>query len=432
MIKDINKIFFTSFTGKIFGFAKIVILINFLGTNSFTDALIIVTSLFWFWSNLVVKSLATASAVPKFAKKDKANQILIAAETVKSLNIFSLLLLLLIFFKPEVIFMVFVPFASLEFLEYATFLIKIMAPIIFLISITETFTLVNQYNSKMYVGSSNTIIINLFQALAISFAVFYVSDPFLTLQLYGFATLWAYLITSLIQLSFSSGMNVRIFKNIFSFNFSKSKYLLKNYYFFFLSALLAQINIYVDMAFISSLDSGSISKYNIIIKLPELGQSLLIGSLGVVFLNRIVKDNKNITFIFFRMLSLLVILFIPIMLLVKFFGTDILFLIYGMTSFEGMSQSEILNILLVISLNVFMAVLIALFIKISIAKGKSKFLFFATLACAAINVLGNYLFIDEYGLLGISIATLIASLVLLLLFIIKNLFYEKNDEYFTT
>ena len=105
-----------------------------------------------------------------------------------------------------------------------------------------------------------------------------------------------------------------------------------------MSALLAQINIYVDMAFISSLDSGSISKYNIIIKLPELGQSLLVGSMGIVFLNRIVKESKKISFIFFRMLLILMLLFIPALLGVYFFGTDILYFIYGKESFEGMSK----------------------------------------------------------------------------------------------
>ena len=429
MIKDISKIFFTSFTGKIFGFAKIVILINFFGTNSFTDALILVTSIFWFWSNLVVKSLSTASIVPKFGNATKPNQVLLASDTIKSLNILSVLLLLLIFLYPEAIFKVFVPFASSEFLDYSTYLIKIMAPIVFFIAVTETFTLVNQYNSRMYVGSSNTIIINLAQASAILFTVIHSPQPHVALQIYGFATLVAYIITSLIQISFASGLRMIILKNIFSFDFRRTKYLVNNYYFFLLSALLAQINIYVDMAFISSLDSGSISKYNIIIKLPELGQSLLVGSMGIVFLNRIVKESKKISFIFFRMLLILMLLFIPALLGVYFFGTDILYFIYGKESFEGMSQAEILNILLVISVNVLIAVLVALFIKISIAKGKSKFLFFATLICAAINMIGNYLFIDDYGLLGVSIATLIASSALLVLFIIKNFFYKKNDEY---
>ena len=218
------------------------------------------------------------------------------------------------------------------------------------------------------------IIINLAQASAILFTDSFASTSCRLTDIW-FATLVAYIITSLIQISFASGLRMIILKNIFSFDFRRTKYLVNNYYFFLLSALLAQINIYVDMAFISSLDSGSISKYNIIIKLPELGQSLLVGSMGIVFLNRIVKESKKISFIFFRMLLILMLLFIPALLGVYFFGTDILYFIYGKESFEGMSQAEILNILLVISVNVLIAVLVALFIKISIAKEIKIFIF---------------------------------------------------------
>ena len=43
-----------------------------------------------------------------------------------------------------------------------------------------------------------------------------------------------------------------------------------------------------------------------------------------------------------------------------------------------------------------------------------------------INMIGNYLFIDDYGLMSVSIATLIASSALLVLFIIKAFSTKKT------
>ena len=132
--------------------------------------------------------------------------------------------------------------------------------------------------------------------------------------------------------------------------------------------------------------------------------------MGIVFLNRIVKESKKISFIFFRMLLILMLLFIPTLLGVYFFGTDILYFIYGKESFEGMSQAEILNILLVISVNVLIAVLVALLLKYQSQKGNQNFYFSYVNLCSN-KYDGNYLFIDDYGLLGVSTVTLIASSV---------------------
>ena len=142
--------------------------------------------------------------------------------------------------------------------------------------------------------------------------------------------------------------------------------------------MLAQINIYrYGLHFIIK-DSGSISKYNIIIKLPELGQSLLVGSMGIVFLNRIVKEKVKKSHLFARMLLILMLYSSPALLEFIFWNRYfcILFMVAELRRNE---PAEILNILLVISVNVLIAVLVALFIKISIAKGNQNFYFFATL-----------------------------------------------------
>ena len=142
--------------GKIFGFLKILLLVNFFGTNVFTDALIIVISIYWFWSNIIVYSLFSVSLIPQLAKTEsKSKQLSFALNTLKSVNTLSLFFLFIVLIYPEVILRLFVPFSVDEFYTYGSFLMRVMSPVLILISITEIFTIVNQYRHKMITASLN-------------------------------------------------------------------------------------------------------------------------------------------------------------------------------------------------------------------------------------------------------------------------------------
>ena len=413
--------------GKIFGFLKILLLVNFFGTNVFTDALIIVISIYWFWSNIIVYSLFSVSLIPQLAKTESTSkQLSFALNTLKSVNTLSLFFLFIVLIYPEVILRLFVPFSVDEFYTYGSFLMRVMSPVLILISITEIFTIVNQYRHKMITASLNLTVWNILQALAIylCFAIF--DDPNLLILFFGIATVIGYTITSIMQLKAAEYFTHNSIFKLFYMSWSSTISLIKTNYFYFFSILLTQINIYVDNAFISSLDAGSISKYNIIIKVPELAQSIIISALGVVFFNKIVRDRTTIKPIFMKMISYLFLLFIPALVFSYYLGVDFLKLIYGMNNFETLPELDILLVLMIISVNVFFMVMVALLVKVSIAEKTSKFLFLSSLAAVMINFLGNYHLIEEFQLVGIAISTLCASFTLFILLTINSFYFTKN------
>ena len=90
MFKNISDIFFTTILGKLFGFIKIVLLINLYGTSSITDALIVVVSIYWFWSKIIVYSLFSISLIPDISKSNKEEEhINLVIDTIKSVNLIS-------------------------------------------------------------------------------------------------------------------------------------------------------------------------------------------------------------------------------------------------------------------------------------------------------------------------------------------------------
>jgi hypothetical protein len=97
-----------------------------------------------------------------------------------------------------------------------------------------------------------------------------------------------------------------------------------------------------------------------------------------------------------------------------------------MNNFETLPELDILLVLMIISVNVFFMVMVALLVKVSIAEKTSKFLFLSSLAAVMINFLGNYHLIEEFQLVGIAISTLCASFTLFILLTINSFYFTKN------
>jgi putative peptidoglycan lipid II flippase len=413
MIKNISKIFFTTILGKLFGFLKIMLLIQFYGTNSLTDALIITISIYWFWSNIVVYSLFSVSLIPSLANiKSQKLQLFKTLRTIYSVNFISIFIFIAVLFLSKEIIYIFAPMNNQIFIENSNLLMIIMSPLLFLIPTTEIFTILNQYNNRMITASINLTIWNIFQVLAILISFYFFKDNIYLVYFFGIFTLFGYIISSYIQLKASKYLEYFNFKNLFYTSFSSTRKSIINNYKFFLSVLLTQLNLYIDNFFISGLDAGYISKYNIIIKVPELVQSILISALVVVFFNKIINDKEKIKAIFIKFTIILLPLLVIGIIIVHFFGVDILYMIYSKKAFLGLDYFYIQKILYIITINVFLMIFIALLVKVFIANNKSKILLLASLFNVCINIISNYLLIDTYGIFGISMATLISSYIL--------------------
>lgn len=426
MIKNILEIFFTTLLGKIFGFFKIVLLIQFFGTNALTDSVIIIISIYWFWSNIIVYSLFSVSLIPKLSKEnDEKKEIFITLKTLKAVNFISLIgFVLFLIFNIHIV-KLFAPSDDKLFLEYSKYFFLLLTPLVFLIPFTEIFTILNQYKKKMKTASINLTIWNLLQLISIVIVFVFFKNSFYLIYFLAYGTVIGYIVTSIIQIKASNFFKYFKLKELIQISFNETASNLSANYIYFLAILFSQLNLYIDNFFISSLDVGTISKYNIIIKVPELFQSLLISALSVVFFNKIVDDRGNVKRLFVRLsLYMIPMVFITIVF-TMLYGVEFLYLIYNQDSLNNLEKDFIRNILYIIVVNIFFTIGISLLIKVYVTNNGSKVLLYSSIINVIINIIANYLLINVYGIYGIALATLISTYVLYSVLISKFFNFNK-------
>ena len=96
----------------------------------------------------------------------------------------------------------------------------------------------------------------------------------------------------------------------------------------------------------------------------------------------------------------------------NFLGSDFLYLIYNKSSFIGLEKFELTGILNIISINVFFMISVSLLLKIYISKNLTNIILIATILNVVVNIIANYLLIENYGIYGIAISTLISTYIL--------------------
>ena len=414
MIKNISKIFFTNVVGKLLGFIKIAALIKLFGTNSVTDALIVALSIYWFFSGIIVSSLFSISLVPQLALvKSQKWQVFKSLRLLFSVNLVGLIVFCLILFFTKEIVYIFAPINDALFVETATRLMLILLPLLLLIPATEIFTIQNQFNNRMILGSFNKIVWNILQIAAIYVCFYYFEGSSqLLVLLFGVFTCFGYLITSALQLVGCGYFNYFKFNQLFRLSLKSSITVIKKHYMYFFAVMLSQLNLYIDNYFISSLTAGSISRYNILIKVPEVVQSILNSSLTVVFFNQISLNKNAIGRTLKQFYKFLFPLFIVGLISVKLLGVDVLSLVYGADALSMYAPSYIRKILYVITANVFFMISISLMVKVFVTTNRPRLLLLSSGVNVIVNIVANYLLIGPFGIYGIALSTLASSYIL--------------------
>ena len=86
------------------------------------------------------------------------------------------------------------------FVDNSTMLMILLSPMLFLIPITEIFTILNQYNDRMITASLNLTIWNIFQIFAFIVCFYLIIDTNYLIYIFAFFTVFGYVISSIMQL----------------------------------------------------------------------------------------------------------------------------------------------------------------------------------------------------------------------------------------
>jgi peptidoglycan biosynthesis protein MviN/MurJ (putative lipid II flippase) len=410
MINKIAKVFSVSTISKILGFVKIQLLTSHFGANAYTDAIIVVMNIYWFWSNEIIFSLFSNTLIPTLARSPfRKKQVFETLKILASANFFTLFFFFSLIFFSRWILYLFAPMASYEFFEYGILLMLILSPLAILIPITEIFTLHNQFKENYIISAINMGVWNFFQIIAILIAQYFLS-PYLLIYLFGGLTLIGYLFTTYLQLKAANFFKYFKFKNLFFISFKKFKFYFFNNFKFFASTVLFQINTYINYGFISKLSKGSITTYDIILKVPNIFQSLLMSSISIIFFNVVSVENHRASDYFWKFSKGIFVLILPLVFLAKYFGLGLLNLIYGSQLFTGREGMHV--VIFVGFVNIYFMGKISLLIKTIIVNKKSDFLLVTTIFTSLLNVVLNYYTVDYYGLAGVITTTLLVNILL--------------------
>ena len=425
MLSKLTKVFSVSTVGKILGFVKIQLLTKHFGASVQTDVIIVVMNIYWFWSNEIIFSLFSNTLIPKLAKTEiRKEQVFETLKILCSANILTLFFLICAIFFGRWILFLFAPMASHDFFDYGVLFILVLSPLAILIPITEIFTLHNQYKERYIISGINMAVWNSFQIGAILIAQFYIS-PLLLIYLFGGFTLIGYIVTSYLQLTTSDYFEYFKLNNLFYFSYKNFKINVIENSKFFISTILFQINVYINYAFISKLSGGSITIYDIILKVPYVFQSLLMSSMSMIFFNAISNENHRSSEYFWKFSKGMFVLILPLVIFANFFGIDLLNFIYGVDVFVG--RDGVLTVLFVGFINVYFMGKLSLLIKTIIVNNKGKFLLISTILISLLNAVLNYFIVDLYGLAGVISTTLFLNI--LLTFALQSSIFKNDNNY---
>ena len=119
---------------------------------------------------------------------------------------------------------------------------------------------------------------------------------------------------------------------------------------------------------------------------------------------------------------------LPIAIVAKIFGLDLLYLIYNKKVFIG--RDGVLIVLFVGFINIYFMGKLSLLIKTIIVNEKGNFLLISTIFATLLNAILNYFAVDNYGLAGVITTTLLVNILLTLALQTSIFIGDKNYKKF--
>jgi O-antigen/teichoic acid export membrane protein len=193
-----------------------------------------------------------------------------------------------------------------------------------------------------------------------------------------------------------------------SFDFSRAKMLLKQSYPLMFSAVMVSLYMKIDTVMLKSVGSVAVGIYNAAAGLSEAWFFIPMAIVTSVFpaiVNARKTDMDRYKKRLINLYDLLVYISVPVAILISFFGTDIIHILYG-NQYEGAGQ--MLSIHIWSGIFVFLGIASGQYL---VAEGLTNISFQRTAAGAILNIALNFWLIPHYGGIGASLATLVACFV---------------------
>lgn len=163
----------------------------------------------------------------------------------------------------------------------------------------------------------------------------------------------------------------------------------------FISNMMFQLLFYTDRAFVSTTE-GMAATFSYASNLFVIVASIFVVAMSTVFFPSISKNYEegNIYYIndlLRYIITVMVAIFLPFLLVISLFGTNIIHLVYERGNFTAESTIQVSTILVVYSLGILGYICQELFNKILYTAGKYKYCVIGTVGVIGLNILSNFI-----------------------------------------
>ena len=199
-----------------------------------------------------------------------------------------------------------------------------------------------------------------------------------------------------------------------------------------LNSIISQINHIVDKAFCSILQTGTLTYLTYGNKVVSLFDGVVTTAFSTAFFPRLVELNtkenkKEMRGALSKYVMTLLCVLIPMMFIMLVYSNVIVNLVFGHGEFNDYSVSQTAGVLLVYSIGLIAMGMNTIFNDVLYIKKKTKILFFTNMINILVNIILNLLLIEYLQILGICLATTLSLYISMLI----KIFYIKNEFLFT-
>lgn len=434
-IKIIASITIATIVGKLLGVIKDSLISYFYGTSSATDAFFLALSI-----PTILLGIFTASTdsaiIPQYTRvmqisgKQKADRLFFSI--LNTLAVICIFACICIFIFPQLFIKVFAPGFDSAGIVNASGYLRVFSAIGFfhmLYCFLCTYNAAYKRNVIRAILAFSTNLIIVVSTIMIGGS-----------DLYYLA--FAYLIANVVNGLLPIAEMKRIgFKYSMVIDYNNPEY--KRFWTLFLpimgGALLNDIQQYVDKNLCSGFEGG-ISYLNYGSKLVNIFDSVLVVGIGVVLLPllsgiRVKKDNVEFSKVISKVTRYLLEILIPFFVMLYALATPLIMLFFGRGQFDQTSVLEVSKVLRAYSGLIVLMPVITIFSKFYHSKEKNSTPFVLSAVAVGINTMLSVILKHYIGVQGVALATTIASVIEIFVFVIlieKDIKWDKCEINFIT
>lgn len=305
-------------------------------------------------------------------------------------------------FAPQIVGIILPEISGAE-LSLAINLVYVMVPSLIFVVIAYIISGILQNEKVFFITAIMSLPFNL--AIIIALNV-----PNVSIFTVGIVTTLGWLLHILILLP-------DFYKKNYSLIRIKDRYTGKNeknleIFWIFISNMMFQLCFYTDRAFVGG-NAGMVSTFNYASNLFITISSVFVVAMSTVVFPSISKNYEEgqidyVNRLLRYIITIMSAIFLPFLLVVGFFGTDVIRLVYERGSFTSQSTTAVSTILLIYSLGILGYVSQELFNKIIYLAGKYKYSVIGTIVVVTLNIILNILikcFVPEVELSWCNLTT---------------------------